>query len=205
MSESAALNSTKESYESPVTPESWGKFGMWIFLAGDAMSFGILLVGYGVLRAASTNWPIPNDILGIGLTAFMTFLLIVSSLTMVKGLSAVKKGDIAGLKKYLGFTILGGVIFLSLQAYEWNHLIHEGLGFSENPWGSSLFGSTFYSITGFHGMHVTGGVIYLSIVLINAQMGKFSSENYNLVELVGLYWHFVDLVWILVFTLVYLI
>ena len=205
MSETAALNSTKESYESPVTPESWGKFGMWIFLAGDAMSFGILLVGYGVLRAASSNWPIPNDILGIGLTAFMTFLLIVSSLTMVKGLSAVKKGDIAGLKKYLGFTILGGVIFLSLQAYEWNHLIHEGLGFSENPWGSSLFGSTFYSITGFHGMHVTGGVIYLSIVLINAQMGKFSSENYNLVELVGLYWHFVDLVWILVFTLVYLI
>ena len=205
MSETAALNSTKESYESPVTPESWGKFGMWIFLAGDAMSFGILLVGYGVLRAASSNWPIPNDILGIGLTAFMTFLLIVSSLTMVKGLSAVKKGDIAGLKKYLGFTILGGVIFLSLQAYEWNHLIHAGLGFSENPWGSSLFGSTFYSITGFHGMHVTGGVIYLSIVLINAQMGKFSSENYNLVELVGLYWHFVDLVWILVFTLVYLI
>ena len=205
MSETAALNSTKESYESPVTPESWGKFGMWIFLAGDAMSFGILLVGYGVLRAASSNWPIPNDILGIGLTAFMTFLLIVSSLTMVKGLSAVKKGDIAGLKKYLGFTILGGVIFLSLQAYEWNHLIHEGLGFSENPWGSSLFGSTFFSITGFHGMHVTGGVIYLSIVLINAQMGKFSSENYNLVELVGLYWHFVDLVWILVFTLIYLI
>jgi len=205
LSETAALNSTKESYESPVTPESWGKFGMWIFLAGDAMSFGILLVGYGVLRAASSNWPIPNDILGIGLTAFMTFLLIVSSLTMVKGLSAVKKGDIAGLKKYLGFTILGGVIFLSLQAYEWNHLIHAGLGFSENPWGSTLFGSTFYSITGFHGMHVTGGVIYLSIVLINAQMGKISSENYYLVELVGLYWHFVDLVWILVFTLIYLI
>ncbi|MCH8305987.1 MAG: cytochrome c oxidase subunit 3, partial [Candidatus Marinimicrobia bacterium] len=98
-----------------------------------------------------------------------------------------------------------GVIFLGLQAYEWTHLIHEGLGFSENPWGSSLFGATFFSITGFHGMHVTGGVIYLSVVLINAQRGKFSAENYNIVELVGLYWHFVDLVWILVFTLVYLI
>ena len=205
MSDSAVVNATEQSYESPVTPESWGKFGMWIFLTGDAMSFGILLVGYGTLRAASSNWPIPNDILGISLTAFMTFLLIVSSLTMVKGLSAVKKGDIAGSKKYLGFTILGGIIFLSLQAYEWTHLIHKGLGFTENPWGSSLFGSTFFTITGFHGMHVTGGVIYLSIVLINAQMGKFSAENYNLVELVGLYWHFVDLVWILVFTLVYLI
>lgn len=205
MSETAVLNATEQSYESPVTPESWGKFGMWIFLAGDAMSFGILLVGYGTLRAASSNWPIPNDILGISLTAFMTFLLIVSSLTMVKGLSAVKKGDIAGLKKFLGLTILGGIIFLSLQAYEWTHLIHEGLGFAENPWGSSLFGTTFFTITGFHGMHVTGGVIYLSIVLINAQMGKFSAENYNLVELVGLYWHFVDLVWILVFTLIYLI
>ena len=205
MNETAVVNTTQESYESPITPESWGKFGMWIFLAGDAMSFGALLVGYAAIRAASADWPIPNDILGISLTAFMTFLLIVSSLTMVRALSAVKKGDIAGLKKYLGLTILGGLIFLSLQAYEWNHLIHEGLGFSENPWGSSLFGATFYSITGFHGMHVTGGVIYLSIVLINAKMGKISAENYNLVELVGLYWHFVDLIWILVFTLVYLI
>jgi len=205
LSETAVINATQETYESPVTPESWGKLGMWIFLAGDAMSFGALLVGYGALRAASTNWPIPNDILGISLTAFMTFLLIVSSLTMVTALSAVKKGDISGLKKYLGFTILGGVIFLGLQAYEWNHLIHQGLGFAENPWGSSLFGTTFFSITGFHGMHVTGGVIYLSIVLINAQKGNISSENYNLVELVGLYWHFVDLVWILVFTLIYLI
>ena len=205
MSETAAIDATQESYESPVTPESWGKFGMWIFLTGDAMSFGALLVAYGAIRAASSNWPIPNDILGISLTAFMTFLLIVSSLTMVRALSAVKHGDISGLKKYLGMTILGGVIFLGLQAYEWTHLIHEGLGFTGNPWGSSLFGATFFSITGFHGMHVTGGVIYLSIVLINAQRGKFSAGNYNLVELVGLYWHFVDLIWILVFTLVYLI
>jgi len=205
LSETAVIDATQESYESPVTPESWGKFGMWIFLAGDAMSFGALLVGYGAIRAASSNWPIPNDILGISLTAFMTFLLIVSSLTMVRALSAVKHGDISSLKKYLGMTILGGVIFLGLQAYEWTHLIHEGLGFSENPWGSSLFGATFFSITGFHGMHVTGGVIYLSVVLINAQRGKFSAENYNIVELVGLYWHFVDLVWILVFTLIYLI
>ena len=178
---------------------------MWIFLAGDAMSFGTLLVGYAALRAASYNWPVPSEVLGISMTAFMTFLLIVSSLTMVKGLSAIKRDDIAGLTKFLSLTILGGVIFLGLQAYEWTHLINLGLGFSENPWGSGLFGATFFSITGFHGMHVTGGVIYLSVVLINARKGKFSAENFNGVELVGLYWHFVDLVWILVFTFIYLI
>lgn len=205
MSDTTIVNATQESFESPVTPESWGKFGMWIFLAGDAMSFGALLIVYGSLRSATTNWPNPAETLGISLTAFMTFLLIVSSLTMVKALSAAKNGDNSNLKKYLGLTILGGVLFLGLQAYEWTHLIQQGLGFAENPWGSGLFGTSFFSITGFHGMHVTGGIIYLSIVLVNAQKGKFSADNYNLVELVGLYWHFVDLVWILVFTLVYLI
>jgi len=205
LSESTAVSATTESFETPLTPESLGKLGMWIFLAGDAMSFGTLLVGYAALRAASYDWPLPSEVLGITMTAFMTFLLIVSSLTMVKGLSAIKRGDISGLTKFLSLTILGGVIFLGLQAYEWTHLIHQGLGFSENPWGSGLFGATFFSITGFHGMHVTGGVIYLSIVLINARKGKFSAQNFNGVELVGLYWHFVDLVWILVFTFIYLI
>ena len=178
---------------------------MWLFLAWDPMSFGTLLVGYSFFRVASSNWPIPSEILGIDLTAFMTFLLIVSSLTMVNGLSAIKHGNVAALKKYLMLTILGGLIFLSLQAFEWTHLIGEGLTFSANPWGSSLFGSTFFSITGFHGMHVTGGVIYLSVVLWNAAKGKYSQADYNGVELVGLYWHFVDLVWILVFTFIYLL
>lgn len=205
MSETTTLNNFEESYDSPLTPESWGKLGMWLFLAGDAMSFGTLLVGYAFYRVASLNWPVPSEILGIGLTAFMTFLLIVSSLTMVKGLSAIKQGNVAGLKKYLTLTILGGVIFLSLQAFEWTHLIGEGLTFSANPWGSSLFGTTFFTITGFHGMHVTGGVIYLSVVLRNSAKGKYSPQDYNGVELVGLYWHFVDLVWILVFTFVYLL
>ena len=205
MSEATTLNNVEMSYDNPLTPESWGKLGMWLFLAGDAMSFGTLLVGYAVFRVASSNWPIPSEILGIWLTAFMTFLLIASSLTMVNGLSAIKQGNVAALKKYLMLTILGGLIFLSLQAFEWTHLIGEGLTFSANPWGSSLFGSTFYSITGFHGMHVTGGVIYLSVVLRNAAKGKYSQADYNGVELVGLYWHFVDLVWILVFTFIYLL
>lgn len=190
--------------ETPLTPENWGKLGMWIFLAGDAMSFGTLLAGYGAMRAGSADWPKPSDVLGIFTTAIMTFLLICSSVTMVKGLSAVKRGDRAGFKKFISLTIAGGAIFLIMQAFEWTHLIHEGLKFSHNPWGASLFGTTFFAITGFHGAHVTGGVIYLTILLLIV-LRKFSPEKYNLVEIAGLYWHFVDLVWILVFTFVYLL
>ena len=191
--------------ESPLTPESWGKLGMWVFLAGDAMSFGALLAGYGAIRAGSVDWPVPAEVLGISLTAFMTFLLICSSLTMVKGLSAIKRGDQKRLVTFLGLTILGGVIFLGCQAYEWTHLIHEGLEFTSNPYGNYLFGTTFFAITGFHGAHVTAGVIYLTVVVIRGLGGKYSAENCNGVEILGLYWHFVDLVWILVFTFLYLI
>ncbi|MCH8955134.1 cytochrome c oxidase subunit 3 [candidate division KSB1 bacterium] len=191
--------------ESPLTPESWGKLGMWVFLAGDAMSFGALLAGYGAIRAGSVDWPVPAEVLGISLTAFMTFLLICTSLTMVKGLSAIKRGDQKRLVTFLGLTILGGVIFLGCQAYEWTHLIHEGLEFTTNPYGNYLFGTTFFAITGFHGAHVTAGVIYLTIVVIRGLRGKYSAENCNGVEILGLYWHFVDLVWILVFTFLYLI
>ena len=191
--------------ESPLTPESWGKLGMWVFLAGDAMSFGALLAGYGAIRAGSVDWPVPAEVLGISLTAFMTFLLICSSLTMVKGLSAIKRGDQKRLVTFLGLTILGGVIFLGCQAYEWTHLIHEGLEFTTNPYGNYLFGTTFFAITGFHGAHVTAGVIYLTVVVIRGIRGKYSAENCNGVEILGLYWHFVDLVWILVFTFLYLI
>jgi len=194
-----------EPAESPLTPDSWGKLGMWIFLAGDAMSFGALLAGYGALRAGSIDWPVPQEVLGIQLTAFMTFLLICSSLTMVKGLAAIQQGDTKGLTKFLALTILGGVTFLGLQAYEWTHLISEGLTLTHNPFGSYLFGTTFFLITGFHGAHVTGGVIYLTVVVLRGLNGHYSAENSNGVELVGLYWHFVDLVWILVFTFVYLI
>jgi cytochrome c oxidase subunit 3 len=203
VSEAAAVHGG--AYESPLTPESWGKLGMWIFLVGDAMSFGTLLAGYGGVRYGSADWPHPAEVLGINLTAFMTFLLIVSSVTMVKGLAAIQRNDQAGFKKFIGLTILGGAIFLGLQAYEWTHLIHRGLGFASNPWGASLFGTTFFIITGFHGMHVTGGVIYLLCILLRGMTGAYSATNYNPVEIAGLYWHFVDLVWIMVFTFVYLL
>ena len=102
-----AQSEVQQPAESPVTPESWGKLGMWVFLAGDAMSFGGLLAGYGAIRASSPDWPDPLSDLGINLTAFMTFLLIVSSVTMVKGLEAIKNGDNKGLVKFLSYTILG--------------------------------------------------------------------------------------------------
>jgi heme/copper-type cytochrome/quinol oxidase subunit 3 len=191
--------------ESPLTPESWGKLGMWLFLAGDAMSFGVLLAGYGAVRYGSVDWPNPAQTLGIQLTAFMTFLLICSSVTMVKGLAAIQDGDRAGFQRFIGLTILGGLMFLGLQAYEWTHLIGAGLGLTQNPWGASLFGTTFFVTTGFHGMHVTGGVVYLICIWVQGLRGKYGPGNYNPVEIAGLYWHFVDLVWILVFTFVYLL
>ena len=194
-----------EPAESPLTPESWGKLGMWVFLAGDAMSFGGLLAGYGALRASSPDWPDPLDTLGIQLTAAMTFLLICTSVTMVKALSAARHSDLAGFKKFMLLTITGGTIFLLLQAYEWTHLTNEGMTMSGNPWGAALFGTTFYILTGFHGCHVFGGVAYLTCILISGIKGRYLGEDANHVEIVGLYWHFVDLVWILVFTFVYLL
>ena len=202
---SSATAATIEPVESPLTPESWGKLGMWIFLAGDAMSFGALLAGYGAIRAGSTDWPVPSNILGISLTAFMTFLLICSSVTMVKALSAIRQGNAKGMRNFLLLTILGGVVFLGCQAYEWTHLIHAGLGLGSNPFGNYLFGTTFFAITGFHGAHVTGGVIYLTCIMIQGIRGKYSADNCHKVEILGLYWHFVDLVWIMVFTFVYLL
>ncbi|MFQ5913451.1 MAG: heme-copper oxidase subunit III [Nitrospinota bacterium] len=201
----AAVHPGVRANESPLTPESWGKLGMWMFLIGDAMTFGGLLAAYGAIRMGSVDWPVPTDVLGINLTAVMTFLLICSSVTMVKALSAVKNDDQKGFRKFLMLTMLGGIIFLGLQAFEWTKLIHEGLHFSSNPWGSSLFGATFFSITGFHGAHVTGGVIYLGCILISGMRGNYRGGKFNRVEIVGLYWHFVDLVWILVFTFVYLL
>ena len=202
MSQAATMAPVIEPAESPLTPESWGKLGMWIFLAADAMSFGGLLAGYGALRYSSWNWPDPKTVLGIQTTAFMTFLLICSSVTMVKALSAMKRGDRKGTKIFLALTILGGATFLGMQAMEWTGLIHEGMTIRGNPWGSALFGTTFFILTGFHGCHVLAGVIYLSVMLMQTARMK---STYNEIEITGLYWHFVDLIWILVFTFVYLI
>jgi cytochrome c oxidase subunit 3 len=202
MSEVAAMHVEAEPQESPLTPENWGKLGMWLFLAGDAMSFGCLIVGYGILRRASSTWPVPKEILGINLTAFMTFLLIVSSVWMVLALAAVQENNKARFNKFLGLTILGGAMFLGCQAYEWTHLLGHRLPELGITFSNSLFATTFFILTGFHGMHVTGGVIYNSCVLAAVNRGRYEAKH---VEIAGLYWHFVDLVWILIFTFVYLL
>ncbi len=194
-----------EPAESPVTPDSWGKLGMWIFLAGDAVGFGVLLASYGAMRATSADWPNPYQVLGINLTAAMTFLLICSSVTMVKALEWLGRGDRAKARMFLFYTALGGTIFVGLQAYEWSHLIHRGLHINGNPWGATLFGASFFIVTGFHGLHVTAGVIYL-LTMIRVVTGRPDpAASYNAVEILGLYWHFVDLVWIMVFTFLYLL
>lgn len=203
MSDAAAVHhGAVEPAEAPLTPESWGKLGMWLFLAGDAMSFGGLIVAYGALRYHSAKWPVPAEVLGINLTAAMTFLLIVSSVTMVLGLAALQDGDKKRFNKFMGLTILGGAFFLGLQAYEWTHLIGHILPQYKLAFSTDLFATTFFVLTGFHGMHVTGGVVYNACVMAAVNRGRYQAKH---VEIAGLYWHFVDLVWILIFTFVYLL
>ncbi len=178
-----------------------GKVGMWLFLISDALTFGALLCAYGALRLGSPDWPVPSHVLNVPLTAFNTFVLICSSVSMVQALSAVRHGNIKGLQKWLLLTILGGVLFLSIQAYEYHHL----LGIEKLALRNNLFCATFFAVTSFHGAHVLAGVIYLSVILWQASRGIYTAENNTRVEVAGLYWHFVDLVWILVFTFVYLL
>ncbi len=178
---------------------NWKMF-MWLFLAQDAMTFFCMFAAYLALRIGTPKllWPEPSDYLGINLTAVMTFVLICSSVTMVQAVSAVQRNDGAGLRKWLAFTILGGMFFLSCQVYEYTHLFASGMHMSRH-----LFDGTFFILTGFHGLHVLSGVVYLISIL--AKSGRYNAKNYAQVEVVGLYWHFVDLVWIILFTLVYLI
>jgi heme/copper-type cytochrome/quinol oxidase subunit 3 len=191
-----------------------GKLAMWLFLGSDAMGFMGLIGAYIVLRITSPDWENPklDPPFGINLTAFMTFLLIVSSVTMVTALAKIEKGDRKGLLFWLGMTICGGLTFLGLQAYEWTHFIHQikdlAAAYTAEKGIAAPFTNyqaTFFSLTGFHGLHVSIGVIYLSCIWIRAWQGAYTAEKHSPVELVGLYWHFVDLVWIVLFTIIYLL
>ncbi len=182
------------------------KLGMWIFLVSDALSFGGLLLTYGVLRGGSETWWQPGEpALGINFTAGLTFLLICSSVTMVLAVAAAREANRKQMMVFLALTILGGILFLCGQYNEYfgiggPGLIAEGLRF-----GQSHRATTFYCVTGFHGFHVFSGVVYLTVVLARTALGKHDNGKYDAIEVVGLFWHFVDLVWILVFTFVYLI
>jgi cytochrome c oxidase subunit 3 len=177
------------------------KLGMWLFLGSEVMFFSGLIIAYLVLRFRSPDWPVPSEILDVPITALNTFFLIVSSYTVARSLEAIRRGDVERLQAGLAQTLILGITFLSIQAYEYNHLITvEGLSLN-----SSLFGATFFTLTGFHGFHVLIGVLVLLWVLSKAMRGEFSKENWIGIEIFGLYWHFVDLVWIILFTIVYLI
>ena len=179
---------------------TWGKLMMWLFLGSDAMGFGGLLAAYAMLRTADPTWPIPSQVLGIPLTAVMTFLLICSSVTMVKGFEAISRDDRQSAYWWLLATMFGGILFLVGQAYEYTHLVEHGITLS-----SANFGATFYCITGFHGCHVLGGVILLMTAVAKISSGAITKDQASTIENIGLYWHFVDLIWILVFTFIYLI
>ena len=184
-----------------------GKLAIWLFLASEVMFFSGLICSYIVLRyGLGDQWPDPASHLNVPLTAFNTFILICSSVTMVKALSAAHRNDKPGVNVWLGCTILFGMFFLSVQAYEYNMLFNgHGEHAPLTPWGT-LFGACFCSMTGFHGAHVSGGVVWLLCIFYQAVVNKkYDSHNFLPIELAGLYWHFVDLVWIILFTIVYLI
>jgi cytochrome c oxidase subunit 3 len=193
--------------EAPVAEASpfganWQKLMMWIFIVTDGLLFAGLLAGYGFLRLAQPAWPDPAKIFELPLIGLMTFVLISSSATMASAVSAAQQGDQRRLLRYLLLTIAGGTIFLSMQAYEWHGLIAKGASLHANPWGVPLFTACFFVITGFHGSHVLSGITVLAITAIRTALGKSTSKG---VEAAGLYWHFVDLVWVFIFTLFYLI
>lgn len=239
--------SDKKIWEGGISPfkVSYGKLMMWFFLLSDAFTFSGLLITYGLLRyshhayqgkvADFVNsheyWPIPEKVFdavpflhGISIplmfVGIMTFILILSSVTMVLAVEAGHRMDRKGVMKWMIWTILGGIAFLSCQAWEWAHFIHGsehgltlangvkifGANLHVNEYGPQLFADLFFFITGFHGTHVFSGVVLNVIVFYQASVGTFERRgHYEMIEKVGLYWHFVDLVWVFVFTFFYLI
>jgi cytochrome c oxidase subunit III len=223
---------------------SYGKIMMWFFLLSDAFTFSAFLISYGTTRFFSAVWPDPNHVfhsfpfmdganLPLMFVSLMTFILILSSVTMVLAVHSGHCNDKQGVIKWLLWTIIGGIAFLSCQAWEWTHLNHLGAW-----WGSfqdvsspkeiyehffkadalaaasteqlsqstNNFFNFFFTITGFHGAHVTSGVIFNIMILINTVNGTYEKRGqYEMIEKVGLYWHFVDLVWVFVFTCFYLL
>ncbi len=180
----------------------WRKVMMWAFIITDGLLFAGFLAGYGYSRVISRAWPDAGSVFNLLLIAAMTFVLISSSATMASAVAGARTSSRGQVTRYLLLTAVGGAVFLAMQAYEWSHFIHEGATPAGNPWGDPLFGSYFFMITGFHGTHVLIGVLVLATVAIRYRAGKTEADG---VELAGLYWHFVDLVWVFIFTFFYLL
>ena len=206
----ADWSADKQTFDVP-----WGKLMMWIFLLSDTFIFSIFLTGYMTVRLSATdNWPNPSEVFALEiaghhlpliLIAIMTFALITSSGTMAMAVNFAYRGDKRKTVILMIATALLGASFVGMQAFEWSKLIlQEGVRPWGNPLGAAQFGSAFFMITGFHGLHVTAGVIYLSIIARKVGRGDYEEKGYAIVEIVGLYWHFVDLVWVFIFAFFYL-
>ena len=185
------------------------KLGMWVFLLSEVMFFTGLIGAYIILRFATPEaFTQPGHVLNVPLTAFNTFVLICSSVTMVKAFAGIERGDQRDLRLWLLATTFLGAFFLSIQGIEYYKLVQEGFVPQVANYaaeGGPLYGMTFYTLTGFHGAHVTVGVLALIFTVIRAFRGRYTVADHGGVEIMGLYWHFVDLVWIILFTIVYLI
>lgn len=182
------------------TGMSNNKLGMWMFLGSECLLFGGLISTYMLYKGRVNEGPQPDQIFDIPFTSVSSFILLMSSLTMVLAVSAAQRKDERNMNLWLVITALLGATFVGGQVYEFTAFYREGLGFT-----TSLFGSSFYTLTGFHGVHVTVGIIMLMALVGMNRSKRIPGDRAEVVELVGLYWHFVDVVWIIIFTLVYLI
>ncbi len=176
------------------------KLLMWVFLSSDCLFFGALIATYMVYRGQSLVGPYPDQIIDVPITTISTFVLLCSSFSMVQALAATNRNDQRGIQLWLLATAGLGSIFIGFQVYEFNLFKNEGLTL-----GTNLFGATFFTLTGFHGAHVTLGIIWLLGLFFVARKGRLGPKTSLDVEIAGLYWHFVDIVWIVIFTLLYLV
>jgi cytochrome c oxidase subunit 3/cytochrome o ubiquinol oxidase subunit 3 len=176
------------------------KLAMWVFLASECLLFGAFIATFLLYRGKSVKGPTPKDVLNIPFTSVTSFILLMSSLTMVLALAAIQRGDHRRFRVWIMATALFGLTFISGQIYEFTEFYRKGLALKTN-----VFGSSFFVLTGIHGLHVTVGIIWLLSLWGLSLQGKLHVQNSEAVELAGLYWHFVDVVWIVIFTVVYLI
>lgn len=194
---------------------SWGKLMMWVFLLSDTFIFSIFLTGYMSARISATDaWPVASEVFALTiagqhipliLIAIMTFILITSSGTMAMAVNYAYRGNRKVAVYLMLATALLGVSFVGMQAFEWSKLIiEEGVRPWGNPMGAAQFGASFFMITGFHGLHVSAGVVLLLVIAKRVHDGVYENKGLQIVEITGLYWHFVDLVWVFIFAFFYL-
>lgn len=178
------------------------KLAMWLFIIADTMTFAACLVAYGFIRNATPDWPRPFHSSTVINVMVMTFILVSSSLTMVLGVRAARAGDRPAASRWTFITLSAGVVFVLLHIRDWGGMIGEGVTLFKNPWGTNLFGAAYFSVTGLELLHVIGGLIALIIVGLGYRRGRYNSDD---IENCGLFWQFINVVWMFVLPLVYLL